>query len=165
MTPSPTDLVIRPMNRSELDIAVEWAAREGWNPGLGDAACFHAADPEGFLMEFRDGEPVATISVVRYGRDFAFLGFYIVRPDMRGRGYGYRLWHAGMARLEGRTVGLDGVIAQQDNYRRSGFRLAHRNIRCGGQPRIDVPRDARIVAVAGELRDSVSAYDGALFSA
>jgi GNAT superfamily N-acetyltransferase len=165
MTPSPTDLVIRPMNRSELDIAVEWAAREGWNPGLGDAACFHATDPDGFLMAFRDGEPVATISVVRYGRDFAFLGFYIVRPDMRGRGYGYRLWQAGMARLEGRTVGLDGVIAQQDNYRRSGFRLAHRNIRCGGQPRIDVPRDARIVVVAGELRNAVSAYDGAFFPA
>jgi len=37
-----------------------------------------------------------------------------------------------MERLKGRTVGLDGVVAQQDNYRRSGFELAHRNMRFEG---------------------------------
>jgi hypothetical protein len=44
------ELQIRPMTRDELDLAVEWAAQEGWNPGLADAECFHAADPEGFLI-------------------------------------------------------------------------------------------------------------------
>ena len=107
------DLAIRPASRRELDLAVEWAAKEGWNPGLSDAACFYVADPEGFLLAFRDGEPVASISVVRYGGAFGFLGLYIVRPDLRGRGYGYRLWQAGMAHLGERTVGLDGVVAQQ----------------------------------------------------
>jgi GNAT superfamily N-acetyltransferase len=165
MKPSPTDLVVRAMSRRELDIAIDWAAREGWNPGLSDAECFYGADPDGFLMAFHDAEPVATISVVRYGRDFAFLGFYIVRPDLRGRGCGYRLWQAGMAQLDGRTVGLDGVIAQQDNYRRSGFRLAHRNVRYGGQPRIQAPRDARIRAVDDELLPAVLAYDRAFFPA
>ena len=165
MKPSPTDLVIRAMSRRELDIAIDWAAREGWNPGLSDAECFYGADPDGFLMAFHDAEPVATISVARYGRDFAFLGFYIVRPDLRGRGCGYWLWQAGMAQLDGRTVGLDGVIAQQDNYRRSGFRLAHRNIRYGGQPRVQAPRDARIRAVDDELLPAVLAYDRAFFPA
>ena len=70
-----SDLVIRPASRRELDLAVEWAAQEGWNPGLSDAECFYAADPKGFLLAFRDGEPVASISVVRYGSD---LGFRIV---------------------------------------------------------------------------------------
>ncbi|MDP2934013.1 MAG: GNAT family N-acetyltransferase, partial [bacterium] len=41
-------LTIRPMVRTELDLAIEWAASEGWNPGLQDANCFYAADPEGF---------------------------------------------------------------------------------------------------------------------
>ncbi len=159
------DLVIRPGSRGELDLVVEWAAKEGWNPGLSDAECFYAADPEGFLLAFRDGEPVASISVVRYGSDFGFLGLYIVRPDLRGRRYGYQLWQAGMAQLEKRTVGLDGVVAQQENYRRSGLSLVHRNIRYGGQPHIDAPQDARISAVEGELFAAVLAYDRAFFPA
>src|SRR3954449_2773802 len=150
-----SDLVIRPASCCEVDLVLEWAVQEGWNPGLSDAQCFHVTDPEGFLLALHDGEPVASISVVRYGSDFGFLGLYIVRPDLRGRGYGYRLWQAGMARLGERTVGLDGVVAQQENYRRSGFNLAHRNIRYGGQPRIDAPQDVRIRAVEGELLDAV----------
>src|SRR5215217_3455896 len=160
-----SDLFIRPASRRELNLALEWAAQEGWNPGLSDAECFYAADPKGFLLAFRDGEPVASISVVRYGSDFGFLGLYIVRPSMRGRGYGYRLWQAGMAHLGDRTVGLDGVVAQQDNYRRSGFSLAHRNIRYGGQTHIDPPKDVRIRAVEGELLDAVLAFDRAFFPA
>ena len=42
-------LVVRRMAESELNLALEWAAAEGWNPGLHDAECFHAADPEGIL--------------------------------------------------------------------------------------------------------------------
>ena len=116
--PSRSSPVIRTMTRHEVDVAVDWAAREGWNPGLADADCFYAADPDGFLIAYLDHEPAACISVVRYDSSFGFLGFYIVKPEMRGRGYGYQIWQAGMERLEGCTVGLDGVVAQQENYRR-----------------------------------------------
>src|SRR3954466_10281222 len=160
-----SDLVVRPASRCEVDLALQWAAQEGWNPGLSDSDCFYAADPEGFLLAFRDAEPVASISVVRYGSDFGFLGLYIVRPELRGRGYGYQLWQAGMAHLGERTIGLDGVVAQQENYRRSGFSLAHRNIRFGGQPGIQGPQDARIRSVEGELLNAVLAYDRAFFPA
>ena len=37
-------LAIRPMRRADLDIAIDWAAAEGWNPGLDDAEAFLAAD-------------------------------------------------------------------------------------------------------------------------
>jgi GNAT superfamily N-acetyltransferase len=124
---------IRPMLREEVDLAIEWAAREGWNPGLHDAEAFHAADPQGFLVGLLDGVPVATLSAVRYGTDFGFLGFYIVHPDHRGRGYGLQLWNAGLAHLAGRNIGLDGVLDQQENYQKSGFKLAYRNIRFEGR--------------------------------
>ncbi len=126
------EIEIRVMRPAELELAVEWAAGEGWNPGLGDAEVFRAADPEGFLMAFVDGEPAASISVVAYGERHGFLGFYIVRPELRGRGIGWRLWQAGMARLGDRAVGLDGVVDQQANYAKSGFVLKHRNIRYEG---------------------------------
>jgi ribosomal protein S18 acetylase RimI-like enzyme len=120
------------MTRAELDLAVDWAEAEGWNPGLQDAVAFHATDPGAFLVATRDDAPVACISVTRYGADFGFMGFYIAHPSARGQGYGIQVWRAGMERLAGRTIGLDGVVAQQDNYRKSGFTLAWRNIRYEG---------------------------------
>lgn len=123
------DYVIRTMTRSELDICIEWAAQEGWNPGLHDAEAFYRADPQGYLIGVLDGEPIATLSAVRYGPDFGFVGLYLVRPDCRGQGYGLAIWQAAMQRLQGRLIGLDGVVAQQANYRRSGFTLACNNVR------------------------------------
>ncbi len=144
---------------------VEWAAREGWNPGLADADCFHAADPAGFLIGHIAGQPAACISVVAYEPAFAFLGFYIVKPELRGRGYGLSLWQAGMARLGNRIVGLDGVIAQQENYKRSGFVLAHRNVRFGGVPDCEQSPDSRVVPISANLVDAVSVYDRPFFPA
>ena len=123
------------MGAADVVRAADWAAAEGWNPGLSDAVAFQAADPTGFLVGRLDGEPVGCISVVRYGQAFGFLGFYIMTPKARGKGYGIRIWQAGMKHLAGRMVGLDGVPAQQDNYRKSGFRLAWRNVRYQGVPR------------------------------
>jgi ribosomal protein S18 acetylase RimI-like enzyme len=158
-----SDYEIRAMSRSELELAMGWARDEGWNPGLHDATPFHAADPEGFLVGVLDGRPISSISVVRYGQTFGFLGFYIVIPDMRGRGYGYRLWQAGMARLSGRLVGLDGVPAQQDNYRRSGFELAYRNVRYGGTA--PAGRAAGLLDARTVPFEQLLAFDARLFPA
>ncbi|MDX9752681.1 MAG: GNAT family N-acetyltransferase [bacterium] len=120
---------IRSMTRRDLDLAVAWAAEEGWNPGAHDAQAFYETDPDGFFIGERDGEPIASISAVAYGAEFGFIGFYIVKPAYRGQGYGIALWNHAMTYLQGRNIGLDGVIAQQDNYKKSGFRLAYSNIR------------------------------------
>lgn len=125
-------LRIRTMRPDEIALAADWAAAEGWNPGLADAACFATVDPGGFLIGELDGVPAATISCVNYDDRFAFLGFYIVRQDLRGRGYGLQIWNAAIAHAGSRVIGLDGVVAQQANYKKSGFQLAYPNIRYGG---------------------------------
>ena len=68
---------------------------------------------------------------MRHGDGLGFIGFYIVVPERRGEGHGIALWRAGMERLAGRVIGLDGVVAQQGNYARSGFALAWNNARYG----------------------------------
>jgi hypothetical protein len=142
----------------------EWAADEGWNPGNTDAQAFFAMDPGAFLIGRLDGKPVACISVVKYGAGFGFLGFYIARPEIRGKGYGIQVWNAGMKRLAARNVGLDGVVAQQHNYRKSGFRTAWNNARHEGAPAPATPPagvtliDARTVAF-----DRLAAYDRRFF--
>lgn len=125
---------IRPLSTAEIALAVDWAAQEGWNPGPQDAECFASVDPQGFWGGFLDGQMIACISVVNYDARFAFLGFYIVALQYRGQGFGHALWQQALAHAGERCVGLDGVVDQQDNYRRSGFALAFRNIRFGGVP-------------------------------
>jgi ribosomal protein S18 acetylase RimI-like enzyme len=155
----------RTMTRDELALAVDWAAQEGWNPGLHDAASFHAADPKGFFVGELAGEPVASISVVKYGASFAFLGLYIVLPPFRGRGLGWALWQHGMASAKGRQVGLDGVVAQQDNYRKSGFSLAWRNVRYEGRGGTHTATDPRVVPLLTLPFEAVAVYDAAFFPA
>ncbi|MDQ0287939.1 GNAT family N-acetyltransferase [Oligosphaera ethanolica] len=123
---------IRIMTRQELDLVIDWAAAEGWNPGLHDAHSFYAVDPKGFYIGLLNNQPVASIAVVKYSREFGFLGLYIVKPECRGRGYGFQTWTAGLAHLSDCVIGLDGVISQQVNYKRSGFTLLYRNIRFQG---------------------------------
>lgn len=120
------------MSLEDLRTALGWATREGWNPGLQDVETFHAVDPEGYLMGWLEGRPIGSISAVDWGSNFGFIGLYIVLPQLRGQGYGIKLWQAAMERLSGKTIGLDGVVAQQENYARSGFCLAHRNLRFEG---------------------------------
>jgi Acetyltransferase (GNAT) family len=85
-------LVVRQMTEADLKLALDWAAAEGWNPGVHDAHCFYAADPEGFFLGRLDGVPVGCVSAVRYGTGFGFLGLYIVKAEYRGRGFGLALW-------------------------------------------------------------------------
>jgi ribosomal protein S18 acetylase RimI-like enzyme len=159
-------LDIRTATRAELDLLVDWAAAEGWNPGLADADAFYAADPYGFFLGRLDGEPVGGISGVAYGDGFGFLGFYIVRPDYRGRGFGLRLWHACMDYLGTRLVGLDGVVAQQANYRKSGFRLAWNNVRYAGVGGAAGPPGNADIGDAATLPfDAIAACDRACFPA
>lgn len=127
---------IKTMTREQLEIAIDWAATEGWNPGLHDAEPFYAADPEGFFMGFLNGEPVSSISAVRYGKGygkgFGFIGFFMVKPEHRGEGYGFEIGQRALRHLEGRLIGIDGVVAQQENYKKAGFNLVYRNIRYQG---------------------------------
>jgi GNAT superfamily N-acetyltransferase len=157
------------MTREELDVLVDWAADEGWNPGLHDAALFWDTDPEGFVAAVEGGEVVGGGSIVSYGRRFGFMGFFIVAPAHRGRGLGRRLWTHRRDRLRSRlrpgaSIGLDGVFDMQAFYARGGFVLAGRDLRFEGTgaaaPLPDGLVDAREVPVA-----ALAAFDAAHFPA
>lgn len=125
---------IQTMRGDQVPFAIELATHEGWNPGLHDAQTFYATDANGFLVGLLNGQPIGCISAVSYapyagGVPFGFIGCYIVAPAHRGKGYGLQLWHRAMAYLANHTIGLDGVVAQQANYRKSGFNYAYPNSR------------------------------------
>ncbi|MFJ1911081.1 GNAT family N-acetyltransferase [Streptomyces sp. NPDC088147] len=153
-------------NADDIEQLATWADEEGWNPGESDRHSFFPTDPGGFIFGRLNGEPVASVSAVRYGADFGFIGFYIARPAVRGQGYGIQVWRAAMARLAGRNIGLDGVIDQQENYRRSGFRKAWNNIRYEGVPAATgIPGGIRLTDARRISFDQLAAYDRRFFPA
>ena len=153
---------IRVMRQEEIALAIDLAAAEGWNPGLNDAECFFAADPNGFLIGELAGKMVGCVSAVSYAGRFGFVGLYIVRPEFRGRGFGIQLWQAALERLRGHNIGLDGVLAQQGNYSKSGFRLAYRNVRYRGKTQ-SAERPASVLPAAVVGFTTIREYDRRIF--
>jgi len=130
----------RQATRTELDTAIEWAAQEGWNPGLNDADVFWDTDPTGFVCAEENGEVIATGSIVNYDGVFGFMGFFIVRPDRRGSGIGREFWRwrrdTLLSRMQpGASIGMDGVFTMQPFYAKGGFVFSHRNLRMAGTGR------------------------------
>jgi len=77
------------------------------------------------------------------------------------------IWNAGIEYLGSRTIGLDGVVDQLDNYQTSGFVLAGRNIRHTGEPKLRPVEYPDIVvrdSLPGDL-DALLNYDRPLFQA
>ncbi|KAF9291827.1 hypothetical protein BGZ68_001819 [Mortierella alpina] len=112
-----------------------WSISEHWNPGSGGhdiRQVFHKIDPNGFFLgriasesdhKSSDDKVVSIISAVRFGDSkLGWIGYYLVDPAYRGRGYGLLGFHRALDHLQDCTsIGLDGVMAQVENYKKSGF--------------------------------------------
>ena len=157
-------VIFRNMTRDEVETAVEWAAREGWNPGLSDAECFYRTDPEGFFCAETEGKIVGTVSVVNYDDRFSFYGLFIVDPAFRAKGIGMALYRHAMKHAGPRIVGCDGIVAMAGKYQKDGgFFLHYNNARYQGTGGGMMPgglTPLRDIA----FRDLVS-YDAARFPA
>jgi ribosomal protein S18 acetylase RimI-like enzyme len=126
-----TQPVIRHMRKQEMGFVIDLAYKEGWNPGINDEHCFYNSYPDGFFIMELNSELIGCISAIAYDNAYGFIGFYIVVPEYRGKGFGLQLWNHGMQYLGNRNIGLDGVVEQQQNYEKSGFKFAYNNIRYG----------------------------------
>jgi GNAT superfamily N-acetyltransferase len=162
------DILIRSMTRPELDRALDWAAREGWNPGLHDADGFWAADPDGFVVAERRDEVVGVTAVASYDGRYGHMGLFIVRPDCRKLGIGRELWQEGMKILRSRllegttTAGLCTAPALRASCEKSGFTFYGHDKRFEGRGE-RTPPPAGIVPAARVPFASMMAVDSEHF--
>lgn len=155
--------VIKKASDNDIHTMIGWAKAEGWNPGVHDHITFPSADPDGFFMGYLDDKPIASISAVQYSDSFGFIGLYIVDPKYRGKGYGIEIWEHGMNYLRSVScIGLDGVIEQQGNYERSGFAIAHRNVRYSGKAP-DIKQEIHLTPLASVPITAILAFETTCF--
>ncbi len=143
----------------EMEFLIEMAKYQGWNPGLSDAKVFFDADPKGFFIGKLNGEKISCISAVKYG-DYGFIGFYIVKEPFRGKGYGLEIWNKAIEYLGDINVALDGVPAQLDNYKKSGFKLYHGSLRFAGNIPGGINSFSNIISAQELHLYEIMVYDG-----
>lgn len=160
------DLAFTTLNRADFDVLMDWCDFEGWNPGRHDREAFWIQDPRGYRGFHWNGALIAGGSVVRYGTEFGFMGFFLVRPELRGLGIGRHLWTQRrdtlLSGLDAEAaIGMDGVVDMQPFYAKGGFEKAYANVRhqCVGTPS---ERHPSIEEGPGPM-DALNRYDKTCF--
>lgn len=123
-----------PIQFAQLKIVLQWAADEGWNPGINDAEIFWHTDPQAFYGIFYAGKLIGGGAIVQYNQQFGFMGLFIVLPEYRSKGLGKYLWYKRRDTLLNRlpknaSIGMDAVLAMQPFYAQGGFHLAFKDER------------------------------------
>ncbi|HNT29840.1 MAG TPA: GNAT family N-acetyltransferase [bacterium] len=151
------------MGRFEFDIAINWARELNWMQGPYDADCFWAVDPSGFFAGELDGCVIGTISALAYDDRFGFMGYYVISPEQRGKGYGRQLFDHALRYLGKRIIGGDGVMERIADYESIGFTVAYSNARyCSMSQKYEHISNVADVASEVALSD-LSAYDSRHF--
>jgi GNAT superfamily N-acetyltransferase len=87
------EIVVATQENGGLDFIFTNATREGWSPGFQDLSVYSAVDPNGIFIGVVDTKIVGCISAVRFeDSDYGFIGYFIVQPEERRRGYGRLLF-------------------------------------------------------------------------
>lgn len=158
----PPGFTISPMHEKEIPLLDDWAAAEGWNPGLSDLRIASQADPNCFVSLRDDHGMAGGGSIFSYDGRFGFMGLFIIREDLRGQGLGTVLWHwrrdALLRRLEpGAVIGMDGVFDMVPFYERGGFKAAYRDLRYQGIA--TGRRSGRVVSLSMADFEDIEAFD------
>jgi len=142
---------------------IELAAREGWNPGLYDGYNYYNVDPEGFFLAELNGGMAGCIWAVRYSINFGFIGGHVVLPPFRKQGIGEALFKKALEHLNGRLVGIDGLVSGEEFYNMYGFTSEYEIMRFGGIIIVEGEPDFKVTAANDVDLIVLAKYDERMF--
>ena len=159
---SPTSGV-RLLGPADLATAFELSTIAGWNQTEDDWRMLMDLAPQGCFGIQADGRLVATATLLSYGKQAAWIGMVLTRPEYRGRGFGRALVTHALKSADSkeiRTVKLDATEQGQRLYERLGFK-AEESVERWSRAGI-----SNLHITAGEFTsDQLSALDLAAFGA
>jgi GNAT superfamily N-acetyltransferase len=116
------------MTEADLEGGLQLSRASGWNQTLEDWRTLLSLGPGLFRVAVRGTDVVASGGAVRYGEALAWICMILVRPDVRGRGLGTRVFDEVLERASAlvsagqlRAVGLDATPAGRGLYLQRGF--------------------------------------------
>ncbi|UCG50808.1 MAG: GNAT family N-acetyltransferase [Candidatus Latescibacterota bacterium] len=157
-------MTIRKMTPSDIRFALDLTNAEGWVGETRDVfEAFLAYDPAGCFIAEHDAREVGVCVATRY-RTSGFIGELIVVKDMRGLGYGRKLFECSIRYLKSHgieNIYLDGDLDAVPFYETIGFRKICRSLRFVG--RLAGRRNGLIRNAGPEDTDVVCGIDRDLY--
>jgi GNAT superfamily N-acetyltransferase len=132
---------LRLLGTDDLANAIELPRLAGWNQTFDDWQMLLRLDPQACFCIELDDRIVATTTMLCYGRQLAWIGMVLTRPEYRRMGFAQRLVKAALERaadLKIESVKLDATSEGQPLYEKLGFQteqVVERWFRAGLQDR------------------------------
>jgi predicted N-acetyltransferase YhbS len=115
---------VRTMTVDDLTAADKLRDAAGWNQLPSDWHRLLAHQPSGCFVAIQGNEIIGTVTTTCYGRELAWIGMMLVRPDCQRRGIGQSLMNAAVEYLRSESIQcimLDATPAGQPLYEKLGF--------------------------------------------
>lgn len=117
--------MIRAMKTADLPAAMRLKEAAGWNQTEADWRAVLELEPDGCWVFEVDGVAAGSTTVVRYGRELAWIGMVLTLPEYRRRGIARALMEHALADCQAHGIGcvkLDATDLGRPLYAALGFR-------------------------------------------
>lgn len=117
-------ITFRTMRRDDISAGLSLCRTAGWNQLSRDWQVFLSLSPDDCRVAVDDsGKVVGTVTTVRYGDHFSWIGMVLVDPSSRRQGIGMKLLKESLSILnDEKTVKLDATPAGREVYLQLDFK-------------------------------------------
>lgn len=161
--------MFRPMEWTDIPSGLSLCRSAGWNQLSRDWEFFLTPDPQGnWVCVLDDRKVVGTVTTIRYGDHFAWIGMVLVDPAHRRKGIGLALLEQAVLELKNENcVKLDATPAGRQVYVKLGFRDEYELSRMSANVfNIDhLASSPTATALAADELEMVRSFDEEVFAA
>lgn len=155
---------IRNMNLDDIEFAFYCTSSEGWESATPEVfKTFLAFNPAGCFIAEKDSQKIGICIAVAY-RENGFIGEFIIIKEMRGKGYGTKLFEHTLQYLKSKgiqNIFLDADLDAVSLYERFGFKKMTRSLRFIG--RIKGKNNALVKKATADDINEICLLDQSLF--
>jgi ribosomal protein S18 acetylase RimI-like enzyme len=112
----------RTMLPGDIGAGLSLCRLSGWNQLRKDWEIFLELSPFGCRVAVYEGQVIGTVTTIKYGDDFSWIGMVLVHPTFRRQGIAKRLVDQALTILSGESnIKLDATMAGREVYLKLGF--------------------------------------------
>lgn len=156
----------RTMNSADIADGLKLCRKAKWNQLEPDWQIFLQHSPGACMVATFQDQIVGTLTTIKYGHSFSWIGMVLVDPDFRRKGIGQQLLQEALQLLQAEeTVKLDATPAGREVYLKLNFVDEYPLTRMNGMLTEEIFHPARARAILKEDLPRLIEFDSKIFGA